>query len=393
MVVPETNDIHEFCPIQYPANDVNSDVITTHFDYHSISGRLLKLDILGHDVPTIIKYLEALTGVNVFEIPLDDPDTMKIFTSTESLKITDTSYSLDIGSLGIPEFGTKFVRQMLKDTDPKTFSDLVRISGLSHGTDVWLNNAQDLVRGNVVTIKDVIATRDDIMNYLIKMNLEPLTSFKIMENVRKGKGLKPDDIAVMKSNNVPDWYINSCQTIQYMFPKAHAVAYVMMSVRIAYFKVHHPLAFYATYFSTKVDDFDADLICKGSEVVRAKMKEIEKMEKPTKKELDLFSILEIADEMYSRGLSFMKISIEHSDAEQFKIKDGKILPPFLALQGVGASAAVSMAAIRDEHDEFLSIEDFQRLTRVSKTVIEAMKVHGCFESMPEDNQLSLFSFA
>ncbi|MCD4712943.1 MAG: PolC-type DNA polymerase III [Clostridiales bacterium] len=393
MVVPETNDIHEFCPIQYPANDVNSEVITTHFDYHSISGRLLKLDILGHDVPTIIKYLEALTGVNVFEIPLDDPDTMKIFTSTESLGITDPSYSLDIGSLGIPEFGTKFVRQMLKDTDPKTFSDLVRISGLSHGTDVWLNNAQDLVRGNVVTIKDVIATRDDIMNYLIKMNLEPLTSFKIMENVRKGKGLKPDDIAVMKSNQVPDWYINSCQTIQYMFPKAHAVAYVMMSVRIAYFKVHHPLAFYATYFSTKVDDFDADLICKGSEVVRAKMKEIEKMEKPTKKELDLFSILEIADEMYSRGLSFMKISIEHSDAEQFKIKDGKILPPFLALQGVGASAAVSIAAIRDENEEFLSIEDFQRLTRVSKTVIEAMKVHGCFDSMPEDNQLSLFSFA
>lgn len=393
MVVPATNDIHEFCPIQYPANDVNSGVITTHFDYHSISGRLLKLDILGHDVPTIIKYLEELTDVNVFDIPLDDPDTMKIFTSTETLGIQDSTYSLDIGSLGIPEFGTKFVRQMLKDTEPKTFSDLVRISGLSHGTDVWLNNAQDLVRNNTVTIKDVIATRDDIMNYLIQMELEPLSSFKIMENVRKGKGLKPEEIQLMKSHNVPDWYINSCQTIQYMFPKAHAVAYVMMSVRIAYFKVHHPLAFYATYFTTKVDDFDAELICKGSEVVRAKMKEIELMEAPTKKELDLYSILEIADEMYSRGLSFIKVNLDHSRASQFVIRDGKILPPFMALQGVGASAAESIELIRDEQKEFLSIEDFQRQTKVSKTVIEAMKTHGCFDHLPEDNQLSLFSFA
>lgn len=393
MVVPQTNDIHEFCPVQYPANDVNSDVITTHFDYHSISGRLLKLDILGHDVPTIIKYLEELTGVNVFDILLDDRETMAIFTTTESLGIKDPTYPLDIGSLGIPEFGTKFVRQMLKDTEPKTFSDLVRISGLSHGTDVWLNNAQDLVRNNVVTIKDVIATRDDIMNYLILKGLEPLTAFKIMENVRKGKGLKEGDIKVMKENQVPDWYINSCQTIQYMFPKAHAVAYVMMSVRIAYFKVHHPLAFYATYFTTKVDDFDADLICKGTDVIREKMKEIEGLEKPSKKELDLYGILEISDEMYARGLSFMRVSIEHSHATQFKIHEGKILPPFLALQGVGATAAESIMQIRDEHSDFLSIEDFQRLTKVSKTVIEAMKQHGCFESLPEDNQLSLFSFA
>lgn len=393
MVVPRDHDIHEFCPIQYPANDVNSDVITTHFDYHSISGRLLKLDILGHDVPTIIKYLEELTGVDVFDIPLGDPETMMIFTKTDSLKIQDESYVLDIGSLGIPEFGTKFVRQMLRDTQPKTFSDLVRISGLSHGTDVWVNNAQDLVRGNVVTIKDVIATRDDIMNYLLQQGLEPLTSFKIMEKVRKGKGLGEQDIEDMKAKKVPDWYINSCQTIQYMFPKAHAVAYVMMSVRIAYFKVHHPLAFYATYFSTKVDDFDAELICKGNVVIRAKMKELEEIEKPSKKEQDLFSILEIADEMYSRGFGFMKVDLQQSDAEKFKIVDGKILPPFLALQGVGSSAAVSIQEIRDLGTEFLSIEDFQSKTKVSKTVIEAMKVHGCFDEMPEDNQLSLFSFA
>ena len=393
MVVPADRDIHEFCPIQYPANDVNSDVITTHFDYHSISGRLLKLDILGHDVPTIIKYLEELTGLNVFDIPLDDRATMNIFTSADSLGIVDKSYGLDIGSLGIPEFGTKFVRQMLRDTNPQTFSDLVRISGLSHGTDVWVNNAQDLVRNNVVTIKEVIATRDDIMNYLIQMKLEPLTAFKIMENVRKGKGLKEDEIKVMKENNVPDWYIDSCQTIQYMFPKAHAVAYVMMSVRIAYFKVHQPLAFYATYFSTKVDDFDAELICKGIEVIRAKMKELDGIDKPTKKEMDLQGVLEIADEMYSRGYEFMKVNLTKSDSEQFKIVDGKILPPFLALQGVGATAAVSIAQSRDSHQEFLSIEDFQRVTKVSKTVIEAMKTHGCFDDMPEDNQLSLFSFA
>ncbi len=393
MVVPADRDIHEFCPIQYPANDTTSDVITTHFDYHSISGRLLKLDILGHDVPTIIKYLEELTGLNVFDIPLDDPATMKIFTSVETLGIKDSKYPLDIGSLGIPEFGTKFVRQMLKDTNPQTFSDLVRISGLSHGTDVWINNAQELVRNNTVTIKEVIATRDDIMNYLIHMALEPLTAFKIMENVRKGKGLTEAEIEVMKANQVPDWYINSCQTIQYMFPKAHAVAYVMMSVRIAYFKVHQPLAFYATYFSTKVDDFDAELMCKGSEVIREKMKEIEGIEKPTKKEQDLAGLLEIADEMYSRGFSFMKVNLEQSDAEQFKVVDGKILPPFLALQGVGATAAISIANARDANSEFLSIEDFQSITKVSKTVIEAMKTHGCFERMPEDNQLTLFSFA
>jgi len=393
MVVPADHDIHEFTPIQYPANDASSGVVTTHFDYHSISGRLLKLDILGHDVPTIIKYLEELTGVDVFSIPLGDPKTMSIFTSVEALDIVEPGYNIDIGSLGIPEFGTKFVRQMLRDTQPKTFSDLVRISGLSHGTDVWVNNAQDLVRNNTVTIKDVIATRDDIMNYLIHMGLEPLSSFKIMEDVRKGKGLKGDYISEMKEQGVPDWYINSCQTIQYMFPKAHAVAYVMMSVRIAYFKVHHPLAFYATYFMTKVDDFDAELICKGIEVVKAKMKEIENMEKPTKKEQDLLSLLEIVCEMYSRGLSFKKVDLYESDASKFKIIDGKILPPFLGVQGVGATAAQSIVDSRTGNDPFLSIEDFRMRTKVSKTVIEAMRLHGCFDNLPEDNQLSLFSFA
>jgi DNA polymerase-3 subunit alpha (Gram-positive type) len=393
MVVPQANDIHEFTPIQYPANDVNSDVVTTHFDYHSISGRLLKLDILGHDVPTIIKYLERMTGVDVFNIPLDDDETMELFLSEKSLNIVDSEYRLDIGSLGIPEFGTRFVRQMLKDTNPKTFSDLVRISGLSHGTDVWLNNAQNLIKDGTVTIKNVIATRDDIMNYLLQMKLEPLSAFKIMENVRKGRGLTETEVSLMKEHGVPEWYIKSCQTIQYMFPKAHAVAYVMMSIRIAYFKVHHPLAFYATFFMNKVEDFDADLICRGVESVRLKMKEIDAAEKPSKKEQDIYAILEIAEEFYARGLHFMKVNLDLSDAEHFKIVDDKLLPPFLALQGVGASAAASIAEVRDTQKEFLSIEDFQRKTKVSKTVIEAMKAHGCFDGLPEDNQLSLFSFA
>lgn len=391
MVVPADRDIHEFTPIQFPANDGSTGIVTTHFDYHSISGRLLKLDILGHDVPTIIRNLEALTGASVLDIPLDDPATMKLFTSIDSLKIQDPSYPLDIGSLGIPEFGTTFVRQMLKDTQPKTFSDLVRISGLSHGTDVWLNNAQELVRNNVVTIKEVIATRDDIMNYLIGKNLEPLTAFKIMERVRKGKGLTEEDLTVMKANGVPDWYIKSCNTIQYMFPKAHAVAYVMMSMRIAYFKVHYPLAFYATYFTTCVEDFDATAVCKGAAVVNAKIKAFEVLENPSKKEEDLNACLEVVREYYARGFDFHSVSLEHSEADRFIIKDGKLLPPFLALQGIGKNAAEHIVASRNGEASFLSVEDFQFKTKVSKTVIEAMTLHGCFADLPETNQLSLFS--
>ncbi|MEW3513885.1 PolC-type DNA polymerase III, partial [Clostridium butyricum] len=254
MVIPNYKEVYDITPIQYPANDVNCGVITTHFDYHSISGRILKLDILGHDVPTIIRMIEDITGLDATTIPLDDKETMSIFTSTEALGVTPEEINCPIGSLAIPEFGTSFVRQMLLDTKPTTFAELVRISGLSHGTDVWLNNAQDLVVDKVVEFKDVISTRDDIMNYLLFKGLPPKMAFTIMENVRKGKGLKPEFIEEMNKHDVPQWYVDSCQKIKYMFPKAHAVAYVMMSFRLAYYKVHYPAAFYATYFTTKAQD-------------------------------------------------------------------------------------------------------------------------------------------
>lgn len=393
MVVPDYKDIHDFCPIQYPANDPRSGVITTHFDYHSISGRLLKLDILGHDVPTIIKALEDMTGVKVEDIPLDDKETVAIFTRTDTLKIQDPSYRLKIGSLGIPEFGTKFVRQMLEDTQPSTFAELVRISGLSHGTDVWINNAQDLVRRGEAVLKEVISTRDDIMTYLIYQGLPPKSAFNIMERVRKGKGLVDENIELMKQHGVPDWYIGSCNTIKYMFPKAHAVAYVMMSFRIAYFKVHHPLAFYASFFSIKVEDFDAQLVCQGKDAVRQSMKQFEQTwDALTKKEQDLYSILEVVDEYYSRGFEFHRVDLTDSHSDEFKIHEGKLLPPLRALQGVGETAARKIMEER-ELGEFISIDELKRRAKATKTVIEALGAHGCLKDMPENNQLSLFSFA
>ncbi len=393
MVVPNYKDIHDFCPIQYPANDSKSGVITTHFDYHSISGRLLKLDILGHDVPTIIKALEDMTGVKVEDIPLDDKETVAIFTTIDTLQVKDPSYRLKIGSLGIPEFGTKFVRQMLEDTQPSTFAELVRISGLSHGTDVWINNAQDLVRRGEAVLKDVISTRDDIMTYLIYQGLPPKSAFNIMERVRKGKGLTDENIELMKTYKVPDWYIWSCNQIKYMFPKAHAVAYVMMSFRIAYFKVHYPLAFYASFFSTKVEDFDAQLICQGKEAVRNTMKQFEQnWDGLSKKEQDLYTILEVADEYYSRGFEFHRVSLEESHSDEFKISEEKLLPPLRALQGVGETAARKIVEER-VLGEFISIDELKRRAKATKTVIEALESHGCLKDMPENNQLSLFSFA
>lgn len=389
MVVPQEMDIYDFCPIQYPANDTESDVITTHFDYHSISGRLLKLDILGHDVPTMIKELEDLTGVNIDDVALDDKKTMSIFTTTKHLNIIDDSYNIKTGSLGIPEFGTTFVRQMLRDTQPKTFSDLVRISGLSHGTDVWLNNAQDLVRQGVVKINEVISTRDDIMNYLIYNGLPSKESFVIMEGVRKGKGLTDDQLALMKEHNIPKWYIESCQKIKYMFPKAHAVAYVMMSFRIAYFKVYHPLAFYATFFSSKVGDFDAQTICLGPEVIAKKMNELNQLDRMTKKESDQYMIYEIASEMYARGFKFKKVDIYKSHYSKFLIEEGQLLPPINSIDGVGHNAAVSLYDAR-KNGEFISIQDLSDRTKLTSTSIDALKEHGSLGKLPELNQLSMF---
>ncbi|MBM7613702.1 PolC-type DNA polymerase III [Alkaliphilus hydrothermalis] len=390
MIVPANKHIYEFCPIQYPANDGSSGVITTHFDYHSISGRLLKLDILGHDVPTIIKMLEDLTGENATLIPLDDPETISIFTSTKAIGVDPKELNCDVGTLGIPEFGTKFVRQMLLDTKPSTFAELVRISGLSHGTDVWLNNAQELVRNGVAELKDVISTRDDIMNYLILKGLPAKMSFKIMENVRKGKGLTDEHIEEMKKNNVPQWYIDSCLKIKYMFPKAHAAAYVMMSFRIAYFKVHHPKAFYATYFTTKAEDFDADLVVKGKDAVKRKIKELEEMGNDmTAKEKNLLTVLEVVLEMYLRNIEVMPVDIYRSDSDRFQIVDCKLLPPLKSLQGVGQNAAKNIVEARKD-GEFISLEDLRNRTKVTKTVIETLVNHGCISDLPATNQLSLF---
>lgn len=390
MVVPRDKEIYEFTPVQRPADDVNSDIITTHFDYHSISGRLLKLDILGHDDPTVLRMLQDLTDIDPRSIPLGDEKVLKLFTSTESLGIMPEDINCEVGTLGLPEFGTKFVRQMLLDTKPKTFAELVRISGLSHGTDVWLNNAQDLIRNGYATLKEVISTRDDIMLYLIQKGVQPKHAFNIMERVRKGKGLRDEDIEEMKENNVPQWYIDSCNKIKYMFPKGHAVAYVMMAVRIAYFKVYYPEAYYATYFTVRADDFDADLIVKGEKTIMSKIKEIENMSNnASQKDKGLLTILEIALEMYKRGFKFVPVDLYKSDATKFLVTDDGILPPFKALQGVGENAARSLVKAREE-GPFLSKEDLRIRSRVSKTVIEILENHGCLKGLPDNNQLSLF---
>ena len=391
MVVPNYKDIYDFTPIQYPANDSSSGVITTHFDYHSISGRILKLDILGHDVPTIIRMIEDITGIDSTKIPLDDKETMSLFTSTKALGVTPEEINCPIGSLAIPEFGTKFVRQMLLDTKPTTFAELVRISGLSHGTDVWLNNAQELVKQGTTSLKEVISTRDDIMNYLIFKGLPPKMAFTIMENVRKGKGLKDEHVEIMKENDVPDWYIWSCKQIKYMFPKAHAVAYVMMSYRLAYCKVHYPEAFYATYFTTKAEDFDANLIVKGIDKIKERIDYIESLgNSATAKEKNTLTVLEVALEMYARKIKILPVDIYKSDAKKFKVVGEKtLLPPMIALEGMGENASINVQ-IEREKGEFISKDDLRKRTKVSKTVIQILTEHGALDNMSDENQLSLF---
>lgn len=392
MIVPKYKDILDFTPIQYPADDKESGVITTHFDYNAISGRILKLDILGHDVPTIIRMLEDITGVDPTKIPLDEEKTMKLFTSTESLGITKEDIDCEVGTLGIPEFGTKFVRQMLVDTQPNTFSELVRISGLSHGTDVWINNAQNLVKEGIAPLSKVISTREDIMIYLINAGMEKKKSFKIMENVRKGKGLTQEEQEEMRKLNVPEWYIDSCIKIKYMFPKAHAAAYVMMSFRIAYFKVYYPEAFYATYFTIKASDFDADLVLKGKEVVKNKYKELEKLgNDSTAKEKNLMIVLEVVLEMYARGYNFSRVDLYKSDSDRFIIDEhGRLLPPLKSLEGLGENAARKIVEERNL-SKFISIEDLASRGKVSKPVLEVLSNHGCLGDLPESNQISLFN--
>ena len=390
MVVPSDNEIYNFTPIQRPADDSTSDVTTTHFDYHSISGRLLKLDILGHDDPTMIRMLQDLTGVDPKTIPLNDEKVISLFTSPDALGVTKEELGCEVGSYGLPEFGTKFVRGMLVDTQPKSFADLVRISGLSHGTDVWLNNAQYFIKEGYTTLKDCISTRDDIMVYLMYAGVPPKMAFTIMESVRKGKGLTEEFEKLMRENNVPDWYIESCKRIKYMFPKGHAVAYVMMAVRIAYFKVYYPEAYYATYFTVRADDFDADLICKGPGAIKAKLDELYELgNKVTAKDKGLITVLELSYELYVRGLKFKKVDLYVSEATKFTIEEDGIRPPISALQGVGDNAAKSIVEARKQ-GEFISKEDLRVRAKVSKTVIETLGNHGCLEGMSETNQLSLF---
>ena len=390
MVVPSDNEIYNFCPVQHPADDPNSDIITTHFDYHSISGRLLKLDILGHDDPTMLKMLQDLTGLDPITIPLSDPSVISLFTSPEALGLTTKELGCEVGSYGVPEFGTKFVRQMLLDTQPKSFSDLVRISGLSHGTDVWINNAQYYIKEGFTTLKDCISTRDDIMVYLMHKELPPKTAFTIMEKVRKGKGLTEEDENVMREHDVPDWYIGSCKKIKYMFPKGHAVAYVMMAVRIAYYKVYHPKEYYATFFTIRADDFDANLIVKGESAIKLKMDELSALGKDIgMKEKGLLTALELSYEMFKRGIKLLNVDLYKSEAIKFTIEEDSLRPPLSGLEGVGENAAKSIVLER-VNGEFISKEELRIRCKISKTVIESLDNHGCLKDLPDTNQLSFF---
>ncbi|MBQ7955798.1 MAG: PolC-type DNA polymerase III [Lachnospiraceae bacterium] len=393
VVLPVGQDINSFTPVQHPANDMTTDTITTHFDYHSIDHNLLKLDILGHDDPTMIRMLQDLTGLDPVEIPLDDPKVMSLFQSTEALGIRPEQISgCPRGSLGIPEFGTDFVIQMLVDTNPQTFSDLVRISGLSHGTDVWLGNAQTLIEEKKATISTAICTRDDIMTYLINMGVESSLAFTIMESVRKGKGLKDDWIVAMKENNVPDWYIWSCKKIQYMFPKAHAAAYVMMAWRIAYCKVYYPLAYYAAYFSIRAKAFSYELMCLGQQHLENIMADYKKRSDTlSNKEKDSYGDMKIVQEMYARGFDFMPIDIFRAHSRNFQIIDGKLMPSLSSIDGLGERAADQIVEAAKD-GPFLSKDDFRERTKVSKTIVDLMGDLGLLGNIPESNQISLFDF-
>ncbi len=392
VVIPQENEIWDFCPVQHPADDPNADQITTHFEYHSMEENLLKLDMLGHDDPTMIRMMEDVTGVDAKLIPLDDKDTMSIFTSSKVLGYEDDPILGPTGAVAIPEFNTRFTRGMLMDTMPTRFDTLCRLSGFSHGTDVWLGNAKDLITSKTATVDSTIGCRDDIMIYLISCGMPEKRSFKIMEAVRKGKGLPEGAEEEMKAAGVPEWYIGSCKKIKYLFPKAHAVAYVMMAFRIAWFKVHHPLAFYAAYFyrRSQKGGFDAVLMTHGKDAVVANIKAIEANEDATAKDEDLLTTLEVAYEYYIRGFEFLPIDIYESEATKFVIKDGKLLPPFVAISGLGESAAWDIVEGR-KGKTFLSIEEFSvACPKASKTHIQMLKEAGAFGNLPDTSQVSFF---
>lgn len=411
MVCPRDMDIHNFTPLQYAANkrwlkDETGEkipgTITTHFDYHSISGRMLKLDILGHDDPKVIRMLQDITGIDPLHIPFNDEKTLSLFSSPDALGITSEQLKaavgdkgITVGAIGLPEFGTPFVRGMLEDTRPKNFSELVRISGFSHGTNVWLNNARDLITSGKVKLEEAISTRDDIMNYLIEHHVKPLTAFKVMENVRKGNGLEKgnsNNRKELEDAQVPQWFIDSCLKISYLFPRAHAVAYVMMAFRIAWFKVYEPLAYYAAYFTIRAEGaFNAAVILRGLASQSAELARINSLPHPTAVEKGSATVIEAAAEMYLRGLKFLPIDLNKSSASEFLMEDGALRPPFNCIPALGNTVAKEIVEARREHP-FTSKEDLKKRGKVSQSIIDTMDEMGILHGMPEEEQINLFSF-
>ena len=401
IVIPLDLDVHDFTPVQYPANNPYAEWKTTHFEFHDIHDNVLKFDILGHVDPTAMKMLERMSGIDPTTIPMNDPETMSVFSKVDALKIDTSKSCEETGAAGLPEFGTPFVRGILELTRPTTFDELLKISGLSHGTDVWLGNAKDLIDNGTCTLKSVIGCRDDIMVYLLHKGLRPKLAFTIMESVRKGKGLKDEWIPEMKANGVEDWYIDSCLKIKYMFPKAHATAYVMMAIRIAWFKVHRPQVYYCMFFSIRCDAYDIETMIKGEQAIRRRMREISDMLKNnetkkdvSKKDKDTFNTLELALEMNLRGYYFTNIDIMRSASREFIVDPENanyIIPPFTSIDGLGENVADTVVEARKQ-GAFLSKEDLQRRTALSGTLVKKMESMGVLEGMQDENQMSLFSF-